>query len=1091
MSFYSANISRLKAPTMVKHFNYINRQEKYGKLHDLIYSESGNLPVWAKDGKDYWEETKAQEEQVEKDFEEGKVGRKINSVRKYRFALPNEMTDEEMIEFTKEYVDENFKDLPYTFAIHKKKSTIHEKENPHVHLIFSDRVNNERSKHLDKDEYYKKHGVSRYGKEYGGSYRTRDYTAKNTRVYRQTRKDLADRINAYYKEKGINKSVTEKSLKEERRNALNEGNFLKAETLNRNKPFRLSPDKFKKNEKIIQDKVKAGWRNVKDLNDVSDPEVRKRIIQEFEKEIKRESKFELNQHVMIPTEIDKIRAIENKINEMKMLNKFSPARDGISSILYKEELKKLEQERAKLSWKENNNEESYYLIKKYESTLDKRFEDKAINSLSNATDTEKIKEYAIAAYSIKEMHKKINELNKKKKSGLLFEQVNRKTDGELKKLFRKLDSRESLKDYLIRQEKSTEEIDFEIAKIKDRIETMIKNNTSPEEKDVLDKKYESIQKEIYDLKEISTNYSNRMKEAGIDNSFRDKYKKEIDDYITNLERINKYGIKDEKETASPSPVYKEVYKEVLNDTVLKRTETFTDLLNSEVKKNWDNALQEAIDKETNGALRKLQEEKEELEKTQNTTSSYDYRTVLSINNRLKKIDSVIDEIKKEKLPACEQEAKKILKEYRKDRSEKIKELVLLQKQLKKDLTRKRLNPKIAKQVEKALSGAEEKIDSLRLRRSTSRYEEKRLSQMEKILKERDSAFYKEFSRVKPRTEKSITEKLIDISSGKELSKLKEQIRSQESLKEYALKQGRDTAVYDNQIHILNKKIEDLKQTHRTPELLLKAKELSKLTRNRWTENRKIIQKMEQQIRKDSKRKYISGSQRKAKEKILSYAKYQLSKQKLLDDTVSLRVIALKDKVLKTIPRKEEFYLKQIINERTGNNLKKLEDRIYQTERMRKVNDFSQGTAKDLERELKELKAAKTKLIAEYKTPEIKKEVMNLKEFSLTNLNQNMKQLQKEYDALIRDSQRKYLSGKTKETIKKDMNRIGKIVYRSDRIVKTRNRRDQTLQTMKKLQYKATTQTLRSLRGIPSLKDPGGSATGRANIRVYRDDDFER
>ena len=66
-----------------------------------------------------------------------------------------------------------------------------------------------------------------------------------------------------------------------------------------------------------------------------------------------------------------------------------------------------------------------------------------------------------------------------------------------------------------------------------------------------------------------------------------------------------------------------------------------------------------------------------------------------------------------------------------------------------------------------------------------------------------------------------------------------------------------------------------------------------------------------------------------------------------------------------------------------------------------------------------------------------------------------------------------------------------IVYRSDRIVKTRNRRDQTLQTMKKLQYKVTTQTLRSLRGIPSLKDPGGSATGRANIRVYRDDDFER
>ena len=90
----------LKARTMVKHFNYINRQEKYGKLHDLIYSESGNLPLWAKDGKDYWEETKAQEEQVEKEFEEGTRGEKVNSVRKYRFALPNEMTDEETVSYT-------------------------------------------------------------------------------------------------------------------------------------------------------------------------------------------------------------------------------------------------------------------------------------------------------------------------------------------------------------------------------------------------------------------------------------------------------------------------------------------------------------------------------------------------------------------------------------------------------------------------------------------------------------------------------------------------------------------------------------------------------------------------------------------------------------------------------------------------------------------------------------------------------------------------------------------------------------------------------------------------------------------------------
>lgn len=46
-------------------------------MKDLIYSESGNLPNWAKNGKEYWETTKSQEEQVEMEFQEGKRGEKI------------------------------------------------------------------------------------------------------------------------------------------------------------------------------------------------------------------------------------------------------------------------------------------------------------------------------------------------------------------------------------------------------------------------------------------------------------------------------------------------------------------------------------------------------------------------------------------------------------------------------------------------------------------------------------------------------------------------------------------------------------------------------------------------------------------------------------------------------------------------------------------------------------------------------------------------------------------------------------------------------------------------------------------------------
>lgn len=46
-------------------------------MKDLLYSESGNLPKWARTGKDYWETTKAQEDQVNADFKEGKRGEKI------------------------------------------------------------------------------------------------------------------------------------------------------------------------------------------------------------------------------------------------------------------------------------------------------------------------------------------------------------------------------------------------------------------------------------------------------------------------------------------------------------------------------------------------------------------------------------------------------------------------------------------------------------------------------------------------------------------------------------------------------------------------------------------------------------------------------------------------------------------------------------------------------------------------------------------------------------------------------------------------------------------------------------------------------
>lgn len=1026
MSFFSANIARLHSPAMVKHFNYISREENYKKMKDLLYSESGNLPKWARTGKDYWETTKAQEDQVNADFKEGKRGEKNCSVRKYRFALPNEMTDKEMIEFTKEYLEENFKDLPYTFAIHKKTSTVHEKENPHVHLIFADRVNNERSANLDKENYYKMHGVSKAGKEYGGAYRTRDYSAKNPRVYRQTRKNLADRINAFYKEHGIDKRVTEKSLKAERKEALFEGDILTAESLNRPKPFRLSAAKFKKNQKIIQEKIKMGWRNVKDLDDVHDPEVRERIIQEFEKEIKEESLNEVKSSLLEPNEIDKLHAIENKINELKMLKKFSPTRSGISNILNEMELEQLEKEKEKL--KENSSGEgNYYLTKKYEAALNDIIYKKQIKGLMEASIAEKIKECAIAVYSIQEMEQRINELKKKKENTLLFNHANKISNGECRQLLRKLDSRKSLKKYYLREGKDPDLIDQQIKEIEEKINVLIAKNVSSEEKERIHNEYESVQKEIFELTEVSTSYESRLEATGIDKAFKEKHSAAIQEYLQSLKRLNRYNV------------------------------------------SYD-----------------LLQEKESI-------SSYDYRKVYAIRERVKEIEHLINQLVKEKMPECENMAKKILREARKDRLLRVNELISLKKRLEKDLKRKYLHPEIAERLKKILKDADEKIDAIRLRRSGSRFEESRLKWIEETVKNRQKNFYKEYQKLIPQTEKALVEKLIDNESGMQLSKLKEQLRSQESFRKYTIKQGKDPIFYDKKIETLKEKMEFIRKQYRTPELLLKARKLSQFTRKKWKENRRLAKKMEQQILKDAQRRNISSELKQSCKKALSYAKYQLSKQKLLNDTVTLRVIAFKDKVMAEIPRREEFYFKQIINEKTNNNLQKVEALLYHYEKSKKNEDYSAVTMKEIDLKIKELASKRSKIISEQKTPEILKEVMLRKEKALLEYADKIKDLRKEFKFIQKDAQRRHLSPNTRIFVEKNAKELEKLLFHSESVVLNHKNRHSTLHTpnpFKSLKTVRLPSMLKRLQGIGKIKN--SSIHGRANIRIYKhEDDFER
>ena len=149
--------------------DYICRLGKYSgvkKREDLIYSESGNLPEWAKgDARAFWHAG---------DKYERKNG---NSFRNIKLALPHELSNETNIKLTKEYIEKIVgTQHAYTFAIHSKPSSVPGINNVHVHVMIDFRKQDGRN--LDMRRYFMRYNsknlnaggyqkTDMYGEKYG------------------------------------------------------------------------------------------------------------------------------------------------------------------------------------------------------------------------------------------------------------------------------------------------------------------------------------------------------------------------------------------------------------------------------------------------------------------------------------------------------------------------------------------------------------------------------------------------------------------------------------------------------------------------------------------------------------------------------------------------------------------------------------------------------------------------------------------------------------------------------------------------------------------------------------------------------------
>ena len=138
------------APPAAVHAEYIARDGQYQKRGGLELVESGNMPAFAReDPHAFW--------QAADDFER-KNGRAYTELQ---IALPRELTPEQRTELAREAARELMGErFAYTLAVHTPlaKDNI---EQPHMHLMFSERAIDDRTRELSEEQFFKRNGAGK------------------------------------------------------------------------------------------------------------------------------------------------------------------------------------------------------------------------------------------------------------------------------------------------------------------------------------------------------------------------------------------------------------------------------------------------------------------------------------------------------------------------------------------------------------------------------------------------------------------------------------------------------------------------------------------------------------------------------------------------------------------------------------------------------------------------------------------------------------------------------------------------------------------------------------------------------------------
>jgi len=188
------------------HAAYIAREGKYSgstRYEDIEATAYGNMPAWAEHNPtEFWQAA---------DENERTNG---STYRELEIALPRELTPQQRLELVQDFIAKELGEKhAYQFAIHTPKAALEKGEQPHAHIMYSERIRDGIER--DQEQYFKRYNAKNPDKGGAKKYRRGNGMAEVKAELSEQRERWATLQNYHLEKHGHNERVDHRSLKDQ------------------------------------------------------------------------------------------------------------------------------------------------------------------------------------------------------------------------------------------------------------------------------------------------------------------------------------------------------------------------------------------------------------------------------------------------------------------------------------------------------------------------------------------------------------------------------------------------------------------------------------------------------------------------------------------------------------------------------------------------------------------------------------------------------------------------------------------------------------------------------------------------------------